>query len=121
MGEQASYEQLERKASVSTAVELRHRITHLLKSRRAPKGSQAAKMEDRIKTRGLRAWNAVEKRPVTGSLLVSGVGLAAAMAVGGAELTIAMLLGYSAYQVLRERTPPREAAQHLFGTLEHPT
>jgi hypothetical protein len=56
----------------------------------------------------------------TGSIAaLGGTGLVVATALGVAELTLGLLIGYSAYQVLREGVPPGEAAERFFGELEH--
>jgi hypothetical protein len=120
MGEQG-IEQVPPKNLATVPIALRTRITHLLHSRRAPSGSRAAMMEDKLKTAGLRVWNTLEKRPLAGAALVSGIGLVAASAIGAGELTLTVVLGVSAYQVFRERRPPKQAAQHVLGQVQRAT
>jgi hypothetical protein len=107
------------KNKVDVPTELHARIKHALKTRSARRGTMAARLEDRLKDRGLRAWAMIEKRPLSASVVLAGTGLAVGTALGVAELTLGLFIGYSAYQVLREGVPPREAAERIFGELEH--
>jgi hypothetical protein len=107
------------KNKVDLPTELRARIKHGLMTRRARRGTRRALVEDKLKDGGLRLWAVLEKRPLGGSLVLGGTGLVVATALGVAELTLGLLIGYSAYQVLREGVPPSEAAERMFGELEH--
>lgn len=107
------------KNKVDTSTELRARITHALHSRHAPRGTRLAKLEDELKRHGMTVWRLMERRPLAASVAVGGAGLAVAMSVGVGEVTLAMLVGYAAYQVLREGVPPKEAAHQMFAELEH--
>ena len=107
------------KNKVDTSTEVRARITHALHSRHAPRGTRLAKLEDDLKRHGMTVWKLMERRPLAASVVVGGTGLAVAMSVGVGEVTLAMLVGYAAYQVLREGVPPKEAAHQMFAELEH--
>ena len=106
------------KPRVNVAVELRHRIGKALATRKAPKGTLAAKLEDKVKGGGSKLWVIARKRPYVGVALASGGALAVAMAIGGGEITLACIVGYAAYQVLREGIPPKIAAEDAFKAIE---
>jgi hypothetical protein len=107
-----------KKDRVNVAVEVRHRIGRMLATRKAPQGTLSAKVEDKVKGGGSRLWAIAKKRPYVGVAMASGGALALAMAIGGGEITLACIVGYAAYQVLREGVPPKEAAKEAFKAIE---
>jgi hypothetical protein len=98
---------------IGTGHEIRARIEHALRIRRATPGTAAAKLEQVAKDAGARVWIQLKKRPSIGVVLVGGAGLAVASAVGVGEIAIGMIAGYAAYQVLREGVAPGEAARKI--------
>lgn len=103
---------------MTTAIQARHRIGKMLATRNAPKGTLEARIEDTLKGGGSKLWVIAKKRPFVGVALASGGALAVAMAIGGGEITLAVIVGYAAYQVLREGVPPKEAAEEAFKAIE---
>jgi hypothetical protein len=101
------------KNRVDMVTELRDRIELALRTRIADEGTTAAVVEDHAKHVGWRVWRAMRRRPSLGIAVVGGAGLAAAMAIGVGELTIGLVLGYGAYQVLREGVSPGKAAENI--------
>ncbi|AKU98529.1 hypothetical protein AKJ09_05193 [Labilithrix luteola] len=101
-----------------TATDIRHRIERSLRTRLAPKGTVAAKVESALKRRGARAWSAMKKRPSIGIVAAGGAGLALATAVGVGELAIAAATAYAAYQVLSEGLPPDIAVKETLNKIE---
>lgn len=98
---------------IGTGHEIRARIEHALRVRRAPPGTPSAKLEQVAKDAGARLWIQLRKRPSIGVMLVGGAGLVVASAVGVGEIAIGMIAGYAAYQVLREGVAPGEAARKV--------
>ncbi|MDX2092641.1 MAG: hypothetical protein SFX73_32550 [Kofleriaceae bacterium] len=103
---------------VNVAVEVRHRIGKALATRKAPSGTLAAKVENKMKGGGSKLWALAKRRPYVGVVMASGGALAIAMAIGGGEITLACIVGYAAYQVLREGVPPKVAAEDAFHAIE---
>ncbi len=77
-----------------------------------------ARLEELAKSNGAKLWHQLKKRPSLGVVLVGGVGLTAATLIGVGELTLAILAGYGAYQVLREGVPPKTAAENIVKQIE---
>jgi hypothetical protein len=98
---------------IGTGHEVRARIEHALRIRRAPPGTSRAKLEHVVKEAGGRVWIQLKKRPSIGVVAVGAAGLAVASAVGVGEIAIGMIAGYAAYQVLREGVAPGEAARKI--------
>jgi hypothetical protein len=98
---------------IGTAHEIRARIEHALRIRRARPGTPGAKLEQVAKDTGARIWLQLKKRPSLGVVLIGGAGLAVASVVGVGEIAIGMIAGYAAYQVLREGVAPGEAARKI--------
>jgi hypothetical protein len=98
---------------IGTGHEIRARIEHALRVRRAPPGTSRAKLEQVAKDTGARLWIQLKKRPSLGVVLIGGAGLVVASAVGVGEIAIGMIAGYAAYQVLREGVAPGEAARKI--------
>ena len=96
------------KNEIDLATEFGQRIDHVLRSRRA-------KVEDRVKHQGSRLWSFMKRRPLTGVALVSGGSFLLATALGVGEFTLSLIVGYAAYEVLREGVPPRQAAREVMG------
>ncbi|HVK75166.1 MAG TPA: hypothetical protein VM734_17675 [Kofleriaceae bacterium] len=103
------------KNEIDLATEFGQRIDHVLRSRRAPAGTRRAKVEDRVKHQGSRLWSFMKRRPLTGVALVSGGSFLLATALGVGELTLSLIVGYAAYEVLREGVPPMQAAREVMG------
>jgi hypothetical protein len=98
---------------IGTGHEVRERIEHALRIRRAPPGTAAAKLEHVVKEAGGRVWIQLKKRPSVGVVAVGAAGLVVASVVGVGEIAIAILAGYGAYQVLREGVSPGEAVRKI--------
>jgi hypothetical protein len=97
---------------------LRVRITHGLRMRHARPGTRAAKAEDMVKVQAEKAWHLLQKRPVAGSVLIGGLGLAVATTIGVGELALGLAFAYAAYEVLGEGMPAKEAAEQMVRELE---
>jgi hypothetical protein len=106
------------KNKVDVSTELRARIEQALRTRHAAEGTMHARLESAAKRRGEKLWARFKLRPSLGVALVSAAGLGLAMAIGVGELTIAIVAGYAAYQVLREGVPPRVAVRKAVEDLE---
>jgi hypothetical protein len=98
-GEQAAQR---RAAEHALGRELASEIDHTLERRCAPTGTLRARLEDEAKRRGDRLWRALKKRPSFGVVVLGGMALVAAEAVGVGELAMGIAIGYAAWQVLRE-------------------
>lgn len=103
---------------VDVSTEVRARIEQALHTRSAPRGTAMAKVEHLVKRGGEKLWLQLKKRPSLGVVLASGAGLAIATAVGVGELTIGIIAGYAAYQVLREGIAPRTVAKDIVEEIE---
>ncbi len=109
---------IESKNQVDTSTEVQTRIEASLRTRSAPPGTPNGRVEAIAKDLGGRLWSQLRRRPSLGVVLTAGVGLALATAVGVGELTIAIVAGYAAYQVLREGVAPEVAAERAVEKLE---
>lgn len=107
----------EREAPHDVVRELHHDIAHSLEQRVAPPGTWRARAEEVTKRRGARLWGALEKRPSLGTLVVGGLVIAAADAVGVGELAMGIAAGYAAWRVLRKGKPAGEASEET-GQIE---
>ena len=103
---------------IKTSREVRHRIDFSLLTRNAPRGTRIARLEEVLKHNGAKLWHQLKKRPSIGVALVGGIGLTAATLIGVGELTLAIIVGYGAYQVLREGVPPKQEAENIVKQLE---
>jgi hypothetical protein len=101
----------DRQPPMPTGREIRLRIEHALRLRSAPEDTVLASIERSVKPRAARAWRVVEKRPSIGVLVVAGLALVAAEAIGAAELAFAVGAGYAAYQVIAKGRPLPEAVR----------
>lgn len=103
---------------VDTSTEVRARIEQALHTRSAARGTATAKVEHVVKRGGEKLWVQLKKRPSLGVALAGAAGLALATAVGVGELTIGIIAGYAAYQVLREGIAPRAVAKDIVEKIE---
>ncbi len=78
--------------------------------RRRPSASPAA---NRLRRASAIVWRATKRHPFAASALLGAGGMAAAAAVGVAELSFAAALAFAAYKVLREGEPPLEAVAEI--------
>src|SRR5262245_37929185 len=85
--------------------DLRHRIEHILKTRREPGGTLRARIENTVKHDLSRVWGFMKARPMLGVALISGSAFVLASTVGVGELVITLAVAYGAYLVLREGVP----------------
>jgi hypothetical protein len=113
--EQAAPRSVERRDFVR---DISERIDHTLDCRTAPAGTLRAWVEDEAKRGGTRVWRALERRPSLGVVLVGGLAIAAADAVGVGELAMGIGIGYAAWQVLRKGQSVGEALQEA-EQIEH--
>ncbi|MGE5180476.1 MAG: hypothetical protein ACM31C_00355 [Acidobacteriota bacterium] len=65
-----------------------------------------------------RIWKQLKTRPSVGVAATGAAALALASLVGAGELTIALVAGYAAYQVLREGVAPGVAAHRAAEEIE---
>jgi hypothetical protein len=101
---------------LTTAHEVRAAIEVALKSRTAPPGTRASRIEESMKGKLSDAWKMAKRHPSLGVLAATGVGLAAVELLGVGEIAVGVAFGYAAYQVLRKGMPLSEAiekAEHL--------
>jgi hypothetical protein len=98
---------------LSTAVQ--EHVEHELHARRAPKGTFAAKVEEKLKVRADQLWAAMKRHPSPGVVLTGALGFAIASAVGAGELLIAISAASAAYLVLRKNVSPVVAIEEAFG------
>jgi len=103
---------------VSISTEVRARIEQVLHTRSAPRGTAMAKVERIVKRGGEKLWVQLKKSPSLGVALAGATGLALATAIGVGELTIAVIAGYAAYQILREGVAPRVVAKDIVEKIE---
>ncbi len=108
----------ESKNKVDVSTEVRARIEQALHVRRAPRGTLGARLEHVGKAWGGRLWGQLKKRPSLGVAVTGTTALVLASLVGVGELTIAIVVGYGAYQVLREGVAPATAARNVVERLE---
>ena len=88
------------KAPMDTARTISEDIDRTLGRRTAPRGTARGRAEDTMKHAGGRLWHGMKKRPSLGVLVVGGLAVLAADAVGVGELALGLAVGYAAYQVL---------------------
>jgi hypothetical protein len=105
------------KDRAALATEISVRIDHLLTTRHAARGTFAAEVESVVKRQGGRLWMLMKRRPWVGVVVVSGGAFALADVLGAGELTIALILGYAAYRVLREGVPPTRAVEEAMKAM----
>jgi hypothetical protein len=76
-------------------------IDRTLGRRTAPEGTLRARAEDEVKHAGDRVWHGMKKRPSLGMIVIGGLAVLAADAIGVGEVALGVALGYAAYRVLR--------------------
>ena len=103
---------------VDVMVNLRHRIEHIFQSRRAPRGTLRARLENTVKHDLGRVWLAMKARPLLGVALISGSTFVLANLVGAGELVITLAVAYGAYLVLSEGMPVSKAADEAVHLME---
>jgi hypothetical protein len=84
----------------------------------ARRGSLGVRAVETIEHDAHKAWVALKKRPSLGVLVLGGLAVAAADAVGVGELAMGIAVGYGAYRLFRARegTPTGEtspAGEHV--------
>jgi hypothetical protein len=118
MGERQEEQPRERRGDIKEpkafGVALRARVDRALQERHAPKGTLAARAEERLMRYAGRLWSELKEHPAIGVILSGTLGLALAMATGAAELIVAISAAYAAYLVLREHVAPAEAVVETF-------
>ncbi len=92
---------MESKNTVDTSTEVRARIERSIHTPAAQ-----------------RLWKQLKRRPSVGVAATGAAALALASLVGVGELTIALVAGYAAYQVLRDGVAPGIAAHHAVEEIE---
>jgi hypothetical protein len=91
--------------------ELSDDIDRALDRRVAPPGTLRAQAEHEVKQGGARVWRALKHRPSIGVLVIGGLAIAAADAVGVGELAMGIGLGFAAWQVLRKGKTVEQALE----------
>jgi hypothetical protein len=81
----------------------------------APHGTRAEKLDARLKSGGTVIWRAMKRHPFLAMAALALGGVAAASAVGAAELLLGAAVAVAAYKVLREGEPPLKAIEELEG------
>jgi uncharacterized protein (DUF697 family) len=100
-------------AAAPVAEELRSDIERSLRTRHFGHGEVLFAVEDRAKTAGAKVWDRLKHHPYAGIAAASTLGFAVASATGVAELAVALLCGYGAYEVLRRGRPVNETVEEM--------
>ena len=87
-------------------------IQQMLRLRTA-RGQRHEALEDAVKTRGAAVWRTMKRHPFLSMAALGVCGVAAATAVGFAELAFGTALALAAYKVLREGEPPLQALEEV--------
>jgi hypothetical protein len=98
---------------------VRHRVERTLTSRYAPPGTPIARIEEKSKSLGLRAWKVAKRWPSVAALCGGAAMLVVADAIGVGEIVLAIGAGYAIYEVLAKNVPLPEAireAAHIAGS-----
>jgi uncharacterized protein (DUF697 family) len=98
--------------------ELRSDIEHSLRTRHFGHGKVLFAVEDGAKSVGAKVWDGLKSRPYAGIAAASVVGFGVASATGVAELAVAVLCGYGAYEVLRRGRPVGETVEEMVKDVE---
>jgi len=69
-----------------------------------------AHVEEVLERDAEKALGALRKRPSIGVIVLGGLAIAAADAIGVGEVALGLVVGYAAYQILRKKEPARAAA-----------
>jgi hypothetical protein len=88
-----------------------HDIDQTLDQRSAPPGTFRARVEDETKRGGAVVWHTFKKRPSIGALVLGGLAIAAADAIGVGEVAVGVAIGYVAWRVLRKGKNAGEAIE----------
>jgi hypothetical protein len=75
--------------------------------------TRGEKLEDRLRTGGAAVWSVMKRHPFLSMVAITIGGVAAASAVGAAEIWFGGVLAFAAYKVLREGEPPMHVLQRL--------
>jgi hypothetical protein len=92
----------------------RQSIDRFMHSRAMREGTRARAVEDVLKRTGATGWRLLRHHPYLGAAAVGGGILAAASALGAAELGLGAAAAYVAFQVLAGRERPEEALRNAF-------
>jgi hypothetical protein len=95
------------------ALELRNDIERGLHTRHPGRGKRLLAVEDKAKSAGTVVWERLKKRPYAGIAAATAFGFAVASATGVGELTVALLCGYAAYEILRRGRPVGETVEEV--------
>lgn len=90
-------------------------IDHTLGRRVAPPGTLRARAEEQTKQGSARLWHSLKKRPTIGVVVLGGLAILAADAVGVGELAMGIAVAYGAWQVLRKGEPVGKVIQEVEG------
>jgi hypothetical protein len=101
-----------------TAAHARHSVERYMHSRTTREGTRARAVEDVLKRTGTTGWGLLRHHPYLGAAAVGGGILAAASALGAAELGLGAASAYLAFQVLVGRERPDEALRNAFEKAE---
>jgi hypothetical protein len=95
-----------------TARQIHDDIERVLRVVRAA-ASPSERIGCALKSGGQRTWRAMKRHPFLAVVAMGVGGIAAASAVGAAELTFGAVLAFAAYKVLREGEPPLQALEEV--------
>jgi hypothetical protein len=73
--------------------------------------ARAERAEKTLERDAEKAWGAMKKRPSLGVLILGGLVVVAADAIGVGEVALGIAVGYVAYRALRKPEPARGAQQ----------
>lgn len=96
-----------------TGTHMRRRIERLLQSRMTREGTRSRLIEDSVKKAGAFSWKQMRRHPYLGTVAAGAGAIAAASAVGAAELGFGAAVAYGIFQVLTGRERPEEAIEHV--------
>jgi hypothetical protein len=100
--------------STSSLTEQLHAdIEQLLHDCREAEGTIAERLEAMLKSGGWKVWCAMKRHPFLAVAAVGVGSVAAATAVGAAELSLGVVVALAAYKVLREGEPPIQALHEV--------
>ena len=96
-----------------TARQVHDDVEHTLGSRTSSADDLGGRLEDVAKRGGARVWCAMKRHPFLAASTLAVGGVALAMTVGAAELTLGTAFAFAVYKVLREGEPPIEAVEDI--------
>lgn len=96
-----------------TAKQVHDDIEQALGTPTARTETPAEKLEEKLKSGGAVLWRAMKRHPFLSMVAIAFGGVAAASAVGAAEIWFGGALAFAAYKVLREGEPPMRALTEL--------